>query len=150
EITEELQAEGADIREALPGRLIDVIDNASRGLDGYLRLLGMRSGLFYPQQNNPTKRLIPSDRTLEVLVASTADITERPIEYRDFLDELHNRWRIITGGRLEDALILANGGHHVPTAELTENADRLLGRLEMLGLARKMADSVAVVGLMEG
>lgn len=149
ETTEELREEGADVREAIPERLLDIIDNASRGLDGYLRLLGIRAGLLYPQQKNPTKRLIPSDRTLEVLVASTIDVSQRPMEYRDFLDRLYDRWRIVTGGRLEDALILADAGIHVPTADLTENADRLLSRLEVLGLARKLADSVAVVGMME-
>ncbi len=150
EIAEELREEGANIREVLPDRLMDTIDNASRGLDGYLRLLGIRAGLLYPQQKNPMKRLIPSDRTLEVLVASTIDVTQRPMEYRDFLDRFYERWHIVTGGRLEDALILADAGIPVPTADLTENADRLLSRLEMLGLARKLADSVAVVGMMEG
>ena len=150
ELADEMRAEGLDLRDALPERLMEAIDNASRGLDGYLRLLGVRSGLLYPQQKNPAKRLIPSDRTLEVLIASSIDVTERPMEYRDFLDRLYERWHIVTGGRLEDALILANANITVPTAELTENADRLLNRLEMLGLARKLADSVAVVGLMEG
>jgi hypothetical protein len=150
EIVEELREEGTDIREVFPDRLMDIIDNASRGLDGYLRLLGIRAGLLYPQQKNPIKRLIPSDRTLEVLVASTIDVTQRPMEYRDFLDRFYERWHIVTGGRLQDAFILSDAGITVPTADLSENADRLLSRLEMLGLARKLADSVAVVGMMEG
>jgi hypothetical protein len=72
------------------------------------------------------------------------------MEYRDFLDRFYDRWHIVTGGRLQDAVILSDTGIPVPTADLTENADRLLSRLEMLGLARKLADSVAVVGMMEG
>jgi hypothetical protein len=118
EIADELRADGTDIREALPDRLMEMIDNASRGLDGYLRLLGIRAGLLYPQQKNPMKRLIPSDRTLEVIVASTIDVTQRPVEYRDFLNRLYERWHIVAGGRLEDAGILADTGIPVPTADL--------------------------------
>jgi hypothetical protein len=120
-----------------------------RSLDAFVRLLGIRSGLLYPQQKNPQKRLVPMDRTLEVLVAATFDLTGRPLEYRDFLDELYRRWRIVVGGRLEDGQILADARTPVSSADLTENSERFLTRLQGLGLARKMADSVAVVGLME-
>lgn len=150
DLMDEIIGDDLDMHDHLPGRLVELIDNSGRGLDGYLRLLGMRAGLLYPQQKNPVKRLIPTDRTMEVLVASTIDVTQRPVEYRDFLDALYARWRIVVGGRLEDATILSEAGVTVPTAELTENAERLLTRLEMLGFAKKMADSVAVVGLMEG
>ena len=37
----------------------------------------------------------------------------------------------------------------VPTRELTTNSERFLTRLESIGLARRLADSVAVVGLLE-
>lgn len=150
DLIEEIESDELEVHEALPDRLVELIDNSGRGLDGYLRLLGMRAGLLYPQQKNPVKRLIPTDRTLEVLVASTIDVTQRPVEYRDFLDELYSRWRIVVGGRLEDASILAENGISVATSELTDNAERLLTRLEMLGFAKKLADSVAVVGLTEG
>jgi hypothetical protein len=89
------------------------------------------------------------DRTLEVIVASTFDLAGRPMEYRDFLDALYVRWGIIVGGRLEDPRILAEAGKPVSIADLTDNSARFLNRLQSLGLARKMADSVAVVGLTE-
>jgi hypothetical protein len=135
EVTEEIvrQAEGS----------------SSRGLDGYLRLLGIRAGFLYPIQKNPNKRLNPADRTLEVLVASTIDVGQPPIEYRDFLDLLRNRWGIVVGGRRDDALLLAGVGASVPARALSENSERFLSRLEALGLARRLADSVAVVGLLE-
>lgn len=137
-----------DLSVELPRRLVGLL-GGDNTLDGYLRLLGLRCGLLYPQQKNRIKRLVPNDRTLEVLAISTFDITGQPIEYRDFLDALFDTWGVIVGGRLEDALILSKAGTPVPSAELTENSDRFLTRLQGLGLARKMADSVAVVGLTE-
>ena len=135
EVTEEIirQAEGS----------------SSRGLDGYLRLLGIRAGFLYPMQKNPNKRLNPADRTLEVLVASTIDVNQPPMEYRDFLDLLRQRWSIVVGGRAEDGSLLAEIGANVPSRALSENSERFLSRLESIGLARRLADSVAVVGLLE-
>ncbi len=147
---DELRESDAEVEIELPRRLVGLLDSSGgRSLDGFVRLLGLRCGLLYPQQKNPQKRLVPMDRTLEVLVASTFDLSGRPLEYRDFLDALYERWRIVVGGRLEDAQILATAGTPVSSADLTENSERFLSRLQGLGLARKMADSVAVVGLME-
>ena len=150
EILEELLEAGADVAAELPDRLVSMLDGSNgQGLDGYLRLLGVRCGLLYPQQKNPRKRLLPMDRTLEILVAGTFDVSGQPLEYRDFLDALYERWRIVVGGRLEDAKLLADAGSPVPSADLSANSRRFLVRLESLGLARELADSVAVVGLME-
>lgn len=148
---EELNDEGADIAAELPRRLVGLLDSSGgRTLDGFLRLLGLRSGLLYPHQKILLKRLRPMDRTLEVLVASTFDLSGQPMEYREFLDVLFRRWGIVTGGRpLEDARLLADAGMPVPSVDLTENSERFLTRMQSLGLARKLADSVAVVGLME-
>lgn len=124
--------------------------NQRRGLDGYLRLLGIRAGFLYPTQKNPNKRLNPADRTLEVLVASSVDVGHPPVEYRDFLELLRSRWSIVVGGRAEDAALLdSHVGVKVSMRALRENSERFLDRLESLGLARRLADSVAVVGLLE-
>lgn len=142
-LPEEIESESAE-------EIIRAIEGSSgRGLDGYLRLLGIRSGFLYPQQKNPKKRLVPTDRTLEVLVASVVDVSSPPLEYRDFLDLLRHRWGIIVGGRIDDSTLLSDVGSHVPARELTENSERFLSRLEAIGLARRLADSVAVVGLLE-
>jgi len=144
------ESDPADIERELSEEIIRTVEGSSgRGLDGYLRLLGVRSGLLYPQQKNPNKRLVPTDRTLEVLVASTIDVNARPLEYRDFLEVLLQRWNIIVGGGTTDSTLLAQIGAHVPARELTENSNGFLSRLESIGLARRLADSVAVVGLLE-
>jgi hypothetical protein len=139
-----------DVRREVAEELLRHVEgNQRRGLDGYLRLLGIRAGFLYPTQKNPNKRLNPADRTLEVLVASTIDVNAPPVEYRDFLEHLRERWAIVVGGRAEDASLLAHVGANVPVRALRENSDRFLDRLESLGLARRLADSVAVVGLLE-
>lgn len=149
ELVEDYQ-DPEDVRREVAEELLRQAEGTSRrGLDGYLRLLGIRSGFLYPTQKNPNKRLNPADRTLEVLVASTVDVGAPPVEYRDFLDMLRQRWAIVVGGRQEDAVLLAHLGATVPVRLLSENSERFLTRLESLGLARRLADSVAVVGLLE-
>ncbi|MBR8367305.1 hypothetical protein KDW55_28700 [Burkholderia sp. AU19243] len=140
-----------DVRKEVADELLGQVEgNQRQGLDGYLRLLGIRAGFLYPTQKNPNKRLNPADRTLEVLVASTVDATQPPVEYRDFLEMLRRRWAIVVGGRAEDAADLdAYMGVKVPVRALRDNSDRFLDRLESLGLASRLADSVAVVGLLE-
>ncbi len=143
-------SEPQDVEQELTEELVRSIEGSSgRGLDGYLRLLGVRSGLLYPQQKNPRKRLVPTDRTLEVLVASVIDVEAQPLEYCDFLEALRERWGIIVGGGTNDSALLSQVGAHVPARELTDNSERFLSRLETIGLARRLADSVAVVGLLE-
>lgn len=151
EIMEEITDAGGNMGADLPKELVERVDGSSgRSLDGFLRLFGVRCGLLYPQQKNPNKRLVPADRTLEVLTVSTFDATGRQLEYRDFLDALYERWGIIAGGRPEDGALLAGAGPEVDSASLALNSERFLSRLESLGLARRLADSVAVVGVMEG
>lgn len=138
-----------EVRREVADELIRQAEGPQRrGLDGYLRMLGIRAGFLYPIQKNPHKRLNPADRTLEVLVVSTLDVTAPPLEYRDFLEQLRRRWAIVVGGRVDDAAELAQVGIHVPPRALSENGERFLTRLESLGLARRLADSVAVVGLL--
>lgn len=140
-----------EVRREVAEELLRWVEgNQRRGLDGYLRLLGIRAGFLYPTQKNPNKRLNPADRTLEVLVASSIDVGQPPVEYRDFLQLLRNRWSIVVGGRAEDgALLDTHVGVKVSLRSLRENSERFLDRLESIGLARRLADSVAVVGLLE-
>jgi hypothetical protein len=151
EVMAEIVDTGGSMVEELPLQLVECVDGSSgRSLDGFLRLFGVRCGLLYPQQKNPNKRLVPADRTLEVLAVSTFDATGKQLEYRDFLDALYERWGIVAGGRPEDGALLAVAGAEVDSASLAQNSERFLSRLEALGLARRLADSVAVVGVMEG
>ncbi len=89
-IAEEIEADiretGLSIADEFPLRLADLIDGSSgRSLDGFIRLVGVRAGLLYPQQKNPQKRLNPMDRTLEVIVASTFNYQGDPLSTASFL-----------------------------------------------------------------
>lgn len=142
-------SEGSDTDEAQDGTeaATQLVALLKHTLPGYVRSLGWRSGLLYPVEKNPNKRVVPTDRTLEVLVLSTFDVTGRPLELSEFLDALYARWGLVTGGRTEDGAILDRAGVSVGSQELSDNGERFLSRLEAIGLAQRLADSVAMVGL---
>jgi len=129
-------------------QLLDPLDK--RSLPGYVRSLGWRTGLLYPVEKNPRKRVVPTDRTLEVLVLTTFDATGRPLELSDFLDAMYTRWGMVCGGRTEDGVILESAGVSIGAHELADNGERFLSRLEAIGLAKRFADSVAMVGVFGG
>lgn len=138
-----LETEQSDILEDLIEKI-----NERDSLVDYLRLLGMRTGLLYPQQRNYNKRVCLEDRVVEVLVAGTINVVNEPVEYQDFLDRLWQRFGIITGGRNEDELLLEQAGiPRVGSKYLRQNSEAFLRRLEEQGLAKRLADSKALVGL---
>jgi hypothetical protein len=133
--------------------LAEVVDklNEKASLADYLRLLGLRSGLLYPQQKNPKKRVCPEDRVIEVLVAGTINVVNEVVEYQEFLERLWERFGIVTGGHPEDEFLLTQAGiPRVSSKHLRQNSEAFLKRLEEQGLAKRMADSKALVGLVEG
>ena len=132
--------------------LDDIIDkiNEKDSLVDYLRLLGLRSGLLYPQQKNPKKRVCPEDRIIEVLVAGTINVVDEFVEYQEFLERLWKRFGIVTGGHPEDEFLLSQAGiSRVSSKYLRQNAEAFLKRLEDQGFAKRMADGKALVGLVE-
>jgi hypothetical protein len=132
--------------------LDDIIDkiNEKDSLVDYLRLLGLRSGLLYPQQKNPRKRVCPEDRVIEVLVAGTINVVDEFVEYQEFLERLWKRFGIVTGGHPEDESLLSKAGiSRVSSKYLRQNAEAFLKRLENQGFAKRMADGKALVGLIE-
>jgi hypothetical protein len=143
------QADDETEPDDLLSEIIDKIKEKD-SLEDYLRLLGLRSGLLYPQQRNDKKRVCPEDRVIEVLVAGTTDVINEMVEYQDFLERLWRRFGIVTGGLLEDEYRLTDAGvQRVSSKYLRENSEAFLKRLEEQGLAKRMADSKALVGLME-
>jgi len=143
-----LRGKDADMEEVLD----DIIDkiNEKDSLVDYLRLLGLRSGLLYPQQKNPRKRVCPEDRVIEVLVAGTINVVDEFVEFQEFLERLWKRFGIITGGHPEDEFLLSQSGiSRVSSKYLRQNAEAFLKRLEDQGFAKRMADGKALVGLVE-
>jgi len=129
--------------------IVDLI-NAKDSVVDYLRLLGLRSGLLYPQQRNIRKRICPEDRIIEVLVAGTINVVNEVMEYQEFLERLWHRFGIVTGGHPEDEYLLAQAGiPRISSKYLRQNSEAFLKRLEEQGLVRRMADSKALVGLVD-
>jgi hypothetical protein len=130
----------------------EIIDkvNEKDSLVDYLRLLGLRSGLLYPQQKNPKKRVCPEDRVIEVLVAGTINVVDEFVEYQEFLERLWKRFGIVTGGHPEDEYQLSQAGvSRVSSKYLRQNSEAFLQRLEDQGFAKRMADGKALIGLVE-
>lgn len=127
-----------------------LLEKDTGSLVDYLRGLGLKSGLLYPQQKNPKKRVCPEDRVVEVLVAGTVNVVDEFVEYQEFLERLWKRFGIITGGHPEDEFLLSQAGiSRVSSKYLRQNADAFLKRLEDQGFAKRMADGKALVGLVE-
>jgi len=137
--------------EEVIGEIIDkLLEKDNGSLVDYLRGLGWKSGLLYPQQRNPKKRVCPEDRVVEVLVAGTINVVDEFVEYQEFLERLWKRFGIITGGHPEDEFLLSQSGiSRVSSKYLRQNADAFLKRLEDQGFAKRMADGKALVGLVE-
>ena len=86
---------------------------------------------------------------LEAVLASI--LPKGEMVFRQFLDELHTRYGLITGGRTEDAEILMSYGvGHATVQDLRENAVGFRQELLQLGWARQFADGVLVVQVPEG
>jgi len=149
-LTEVVSQREADMEpEEIIGEIIEKI-NEQDSLADYLRLLGVRSGLLYPQQKNPRKRVCPEDRIIEVLVAGTVNVVDEFVEYQEFLERLWKRFGIVTGGHPEDEFLLSQSGiSRVSSKYLRQNAEAFLKRLEDQGFAKRMADGKALVGLIE-
>jgi hypothetical protein len=140
---------GLDL-ELVLNDLMDELHRSEATLGAWMRLLGVRSGLLYPQTKTLKKRLVPTDRMVEVLVKSSMDVTNEVLEYGEFLQRLWTRFGIITGGRPGDDRLLRDANlPKVSSKNLRANADLFLRRLASQGYARPMADSIALVGLLE-
>jgi len=137
--------------EEVLGEIIDkLLEKDNGSLVDYLRGLGLKSGLLYPQQKNPKKRVCPEDRVIEVLVAGTINVVDEFVEYQEFLERLWKRFGIVTGGHPEDEFLLSQSGiSRVSSKYLRQNSEAFLKRLEDQGFAKRMADGKALVGLIE-
>lgn len=115
----------------------------------FFRQLGVKSGFVRPSGNNAVRKYFTVEGVLlESLLASVLPSGQLP--FRRFLDELYVRYGLITGGRAEDAQILANHGIGAATVEdLHRNSQVFRQQLISLGWARQFADGVLVVHVPE-
>lgn len=98
------------------------------------RLIGLSS-----RRSSRRVRYAPNDRILKTLVVAAVD---GRMEFKDFLNMLHRRYRLIIGDHQAASYIQAG---HADQEAFSDNARRLEERLASLGLLRRLSDSCAYV-----
>jgi len=123
---------------------------SSGGPRQFLERLGFRSGFLYPSRGRTkAKRVMPAVLVLDTLVRACVPVGGMlPLE--DFLESLWQRFGLLVGGRRakcpSDADLLRRAGLPLDDAVLSSNADAVVSRLQLMGLARCFADRVTFVG----
>ena len=109
----------------------------------YLKALGIRAGIFYPQSNSvPNKRFVLATETLEVVLKSCIK-PNVSMTLDELLDILCERFNIIVGGRDKDEAILQEAGIiHADSDALKENQRNFIKQLETMNFAELLADGI--------
>ncbi len=113
----------------------------------FYRELALRSGLAQPRASRvPAKHFEPQPDTLRVLVLSVLPVAEGFIPLEKLLDRLYEVWRLVFGGRPEDADLLGQLGYVGldQDRDLTPNASALIELLSDLGLATRFSDGLVM------
>lgn len=100
----------------------------------WARLIGLSS-----RRASRRVRYAPTDRLLKTLVVCCVDVR---MEFKDFLQLLHDRYGIVVGNHQARDLIDSGAADQ---EDFSENARRLEDRLASLGLLARLSDSCAYV-----
>ena len=121
----------------------------------FCRVLGVRSGLIGPKGNRAkTKRYLVNSFTLETITLSTlsADELDEGIELKDLSEKLFSAYNILIGADAEKEYSILEQ-HNISQAtpgdlrgDLSVNAQQLGNTYISLGLGKKYADGVTLVG----
>lgn len=121
----------------------------------FCRVLGVRSGLIGPKGNRAkTKRYLVNSFTLETITLSalSADELEEGIELKDLSEKLFSAYNILIGADAEKEYSILEQ-HNISQAtpgdlrgDLIVNAQQLGNTYISLGLGKKYADGVTLVG----
>lgn len=121
----------------------------------FCRVLGIRSGLIGPKGNRAKlKRYLLNSFTLETITLSAleADELKDGIEFKDLSEKLLNTYNIIIGANTEfeyKVLEKNNIAQATPgdlRGDLSINAQKLASTYISLGLGKKYADGVTLIG----
>ncbi len=109
----------------------------------YLKALGIKAGMFYPQANSvPNKRFVLATETLEVILKSCIE-PNKSITLDELLDTLWERFNILVGGRAKDEEILLESGiYHADSDSLKNNQKSFVDLLEKMNFAELLADGI--------
>lgn len=121
----------------------------------FCRVLGVRSGLIGPKGNRAkTKRYIVNSFTLETITLSvlSADELDNGVELQDLSEKLFSAYNILIGADAEKEYSILEQ-HNISQStpgdlrgDLSVNAQRLGNTYISLGLGKKYADGVTLVG----
>ena len=121
----------------------------------FCRVLGVRSGLIGPKGNRTkTKRYIVNSFTLETITLSvlSADELDNGVELKDLSEKLFSAYNILIGADAEKEYSILEQ-HNISQStpgdlrgDLSINAQRLGNTYISLGLGKKYADGVTLVG----
>lgn len=120
----------------------------------FCRVLGTRAGLVGPGGGAKFKRLLISRFLLETIVLSTINLESMPdgIELRELGELLRSQYYIIIGTDTDkdySSLDKANIAQDAPEdlrGELSSNARSIADMLITMGLAKRYADGVTIIG----
>lgn len=120
----------------------------------FCRVLGIRSGIIGPKGNRATKRYLVNSFTLETITLSalSADELDEGIELKDLSEKLFHAYNILIGADAEKEYSILEQ-HNISQAtpgdlrgDLSVNAQQLGNTYMSLGLGKKYADGVTLVG----
>ncbi len=120
----------------------------------FCRVLGVRSGLIGPKGNRAKKRYLINSFTLETITLSvlTPEELREGVEIKDVGEKLFDAYSIIIGSDAEREYRVLEE-HNVAQAtpgdlrgDLSVNAQRLANTYISLGLGKKYADGVTLIG----
>lgn len=121
----------------------------------FCRVLGVRAGLVGPKGNRANiKRYLSNSFTIETVTLSVLDKEdlENGIELKDLGEKLIRNYRMVIGSDAETEYMLleqANIAQSTPgdlRGDLSLNAQRLANTYISLGLGKKYADGVTLIG----
>jgi hypothetical protein len=150
---EALELNGRDISGSLAAALVEsyLDEFESGGPRPFLQKLGRTAGLLFPPfaGRSKEKRISPSVTMLDTLVRACVPVGELiPVE--DAFQALWLRFGLIVGGRVNteptDLELLERTGIQLDPTDLDENVELFVDECVRLGLARRYADNVSLIG----
>jgi len=109
--------------------------------------IALRSGLAQPRASRvPAKHFEPQPDTLRILVWSVLAHDEPMVPLSRLLERLHATWRLVYGGRSDDARLLRDLGYAGLDQDqnLAPNVNALVSLLAELGLATRFSDGLVM------
>jgi hypothetical protein len=125
--------------DLLVGRLIERAITRHKQHVGKVHATWSRAIGLSSRRSSRRVRYAPTDRLLKTLVVTCVG---RRVEFKEFLETLHDRYGIVIGdGQARELIAIGDADQE----DFSDNAHRLEERLASLGLLKRLSDSCAYV-----